>query len=106
MKALATLLFVPVLVLSACKYEAKILNGAELTGEGITFLVPQESNEASSGPGGIKFEGESVKAETDGKILTVNGLNYGKLALGDIVDLRSPGSVTVNGNLRVPVETP
>lgn len=89
--------------LTACKFKAGISNGAELTGEGITFLVPTETSSSSSGSGGITFDGESVKAKTDGKTLTVNGANYGPLTTGDKVDLRTQGKVTVNGVVRDPV---
>lgn len=106
MKTFAMLVLAASLSLSGCKFEAGIINGEELTGEGITFLVPNESNSSTSGSGGITFDGDSVKAETDGKVLIVNGLNYGTLSLGDIVDLRSPGKVMVNSALRVPAKSP
>lgn len=44
-----------------------------------------------------------MKAETDGKKLTVNGKDYGALSTGDTVDLREKGKVLVNGAERVPV---
>jgi len=43
-----------------------------------------------------------VKAETDGKTLTVNGEDYGALSTGDTVDLRGKGKVLVNGAERKP----
>jgi hypothetical protein len=89
--------------LTACKFKATVGNGQELKGEGITFLVPTENSSSSAGSGGISFDGESVKAETDGKKLTVNGNDYGVLSTGDTVDLREKGKVLVNGALRNPV---
>jgi len=89
--------------LTVCKFKGFVSNGAELTGEGITFLVPTETSSSSSGSGGITFDGESVKAETDGKKLTVNGKDYGALSTGDKVDLREKGKVLVNGVERIPV---
>ena len=86
-----------ILLLSGCKFKASIRNGDELKGEGITFLVPTETSGSSQGTGGIAFDGKSVKAETDGKKLTVNGKNYGALSTGDKVDLREKGKVLVNG---------
>ena len=83
--------------LTACKFKGIVSNGAELNGEGITFLVPTETSSSSSGSGGITFDGESVKAKTDGKKLTVNGKDYGALSTGDKVDLREKGKVLVNG---------
>jgi hypothetical protein len=50
--------------------------------------VPTETSGSSQGDGGITFDGESVKAETDGKKLTVNGKDYGALSTGDKVDVR------------------
>jgi len=88
--------------LTACKIKGGVSNGAELKGEGVTFLVPTETSSASSGDGGITFDGESVKAETDGKTLTVNGEDYGALSTGDTVDLRGKGKVLVNGAERKP----
>jgi hypothetical protein len=89
--------------LTACKGKFFVSNGAELKGEGITFLVPTETSSSSSGTGGISFDGESVKADTDGKKLTVNGKDYGALSTGDIVDLREKSKVLVNGSERKPV---
>lgn len=105
MKIIATCIFAAAISLASCKYKVGITNGTELKGKGITFLVPLESGASSAGTDGIQFTGETVTAETDGKTLTVNGLNYGSLSVGDIVDLRSPGRVTVNGTLRAPPKT-
>jgi hypothetical protein len=55
------------------------------------------------GPGGIEFNGESVKAKTDGKTLTVGGKDYGTLKSGDVVNLRAKGKILVNGVERSPV---
>jgi hypothetical protein len=96
----AAVLFV--LSLSSCKFEAKLTTGSELKGEGITFLVPTESSSASQGTGGIQYEGDSVKASTDGKSLTVDGKNYGTVKAGDVVNLREKGKVLVNGAERPP----
>lgn len=89
-------------ILTACKIKGIVSNGAELNGEEITFLVPTETSSSSSGSGGITFDGESVKAETNGKKLTVNGKDYGALSTGDKVDLREKGKVFVNGAERKP----
>ncbi len=89
--------------LTACKFKATVSNGQELKGEGITFLVPTETSSSSAGTGGISFDGKSVKAETDGKKLTINGKDYGVLTSGDTVDLREKGKVVVNGAERLPV---
>jgi len=91
-----------ILLLSGCKFRASLSHGDELKGEGITFLVPSETSGSSQGTGGITFDGKSVKAETDGKKLTVNGKDYGALSRGDKVDLREKGKVLVNGSERNP----
>ncbi len=92
-----------VVLLGSCKFKASISSGTELKGEGITFQVPTESSSSSSGTGGIEFNGESVKAKTDGKTLTVDGKDYGTLKPGDVVNLREKGKVLVNGAERSPV---
>jgi len=91
------------LALSSCKFKAVVSTGTELKGEGITFQVPDETSSSSSGSGGIEFNGESVKAKTDGKTLTVDGKDYGALKAGDVVNLREKGKVLVNGAERSPV---
>jgi hypothetical protein len=86
----------------SCKFKATVSGGTELKGEGITFQVPDETSSSSSGTGGIEFNGESVKAKTDGKTLTVDGKGYGALKAGDVVNLREKGKVLVNGTERSP----
>ena len=44
-----------------------------------------------------------MKAESDGKILIVNGKRYGSLSPGDIVDFRRRGLVFVNQVERFPL---
>jgi hypothetical protein len=92
-----------VLALGSCKFKATVSTGTELKGEGITFQVPDETSSSSSGTGGIEFNGESVKAKTDGKTLTVDGKAYGAMKPGDVVNLREKGKVLVNGAERSPV---
>ncbi|MCW1923345.1 hypothetical protein OKA05_12340 [Luteolibacter arcticus] len=92
-----------VVLLGSCKFKAVVSSGSELKGEGITFQVPDETSSSSSGSGGIEFNGESVKAKTDGKTLTVDDKDYGALKSGDVVDLREKGKVLVNGAERSPV---
>lgn len=91
-----------ILLLSGCKFNASLNSGEELKGEGITFLVPMETSSNSQGTGGITYNGKSVKAETDGKKLTVNGKDYGALTTGDQVDLREKDKVLVNRVERKP----
>lgn len=102
MKPYILLSLLALMSLSSCKFEASLSNGEELQGEGVTFLVPTETSSSSSGSGGISFDGESVKAKTDGEKLTVNGKDYGALSTGDTVDLREKGKVLVNGTERKP----
>ena len=102
MKTYILLSFLAFISLTACRSKLIVSGGAELKGEGITFLVPMETSSSSSGTGGITFDGESVKAETDGKKLTVNGKDYGALSTGDTVNLRKKGKVLVNGAERKP----
>jgi hypothetical protein len=71
---------------------------------GVTLQVPTETSNSTSGNDGIEFNGESVKAKTDGKTLSVNEKDYGSLNPGDVVDLRKKGKVLVNGAERTPVE--
>ena len=92
-----------VLALGSCKFKAAVSMGTELKGEGITFQVPDETSSSSSGAGGIEFDGESVKAKTDGKTLTVGGKDYGTLKSGDVVNLREKGKILVNDVERSPV---
>jgi len=92
-----------VVLLGSCKFKAFVSTGTELKGEGITFQVPSETSSSSEGTGGIEFNGESVKAKTDGKTLTVDGKDYGPLKTGDVVNLREKGKVLVNGTERAPV---
>lgn len=87
-------------LLGSCKFKATVSTGTELKGGGITFQVPDETSSSSSGTDGIEFDGESVKAKTDGKTLTVDGKNYGALKAGDVVNLREKGKVLVNGSER------
>jgi len=101
MKSLSIALLA-VALLGSCKFKAIVSTGTELKGEGITFQVPSESSSSSSGTGGIEFNGESVKAKTDGKTLTVDGKAYGTLKAGDVVNLREKGKVLVNGVERSP----
>ena len=90
--------------ISAC--DVSIESGTEsmqtVQGAGITFKVPFESNSISNGNFGIKYESETIKAETNGKILYVNGKNYGSVKSGDIVNFKNPSVVLVNGNERSP----
>ena len=90
------------LMLSGCEFKASINSGEELNGEGITFLVPNETSSSSQGTGGITYDSVTVKAKTDGKKLTVDGKDYGTLSTGDKVDFREKGKVLVNGTERKP----
>jgi hypothetical protein len=90
------------LLLSGCDFKVSINSGQELKGEGITFLVPNETSSSSQGTGGITYDSITVKAKTDGKKLTVNGKDYGALSTGDKVDFREKGKVLVNGTERKP----
>jgi hypothetical protein len=91
-----------ILLLSGCDFKASINSGEELKGEGITFLVPNETSSSSQVAGGITYNGTTVKAKTDGKKLTVDGKDYGALSTGDKVDFREKGKVLVNGTERKP----
>lgn len=71
--------------------------GQRFTGADVTFVVPHQESEATRGPLGIDYKGDSLSASTDGKILVVNGKPYGTLKPGDVVDLTELGVVTVNG---------
>ncbi|WP_035603071.1 hypothetical protein [Haloferula sp. BvORR071] len=93
-----------VLAPGGCRLFFVAKNGDELKGGGVTFHVPTETSSATSGNDGIEFNGESVKAKTDGKTLSVNEKDYGALNSGDVVDLRTKGKVLVNGAERTPVE--
>lgn len=75
----------------------------ELKGGGITFLVPTETSSSSQLPGSISYRGQTVKAETNGNSLTINGKDYGKLTKGDVVDIRDVSNILVNGKKRNPV---
>jgi hypothetical protein len=106
----ASFVLAALLLLAGCKAEfhagasAGVTTSAELSGSGITFLVPEESASSdSSTTGGIHYKGDSVTASTDGKTLTVNGKDYGPLNTGDKVDLREAGKVLVNDEVREPV---
>ena len=98
-------LLLSLLAFTSCKFKASISGGSELKGEGITFQVPTETSSSTEGTGGISYDGESVKAKTDGKTLTVDGKGYGDLKAGDVVNLREKGKVLVNGAERAP-QTP
>jgi len=91
-------------LISAC--DVSIESGTEsmqtFQGAGITFKVPFESNTINHGDFGIQYESDTIKAETDGRALYVNGKNYGAVKSGDIVDFKNPSVVLVNGEERRP----
>jgi len=93
------------LVLAGCEVKVSSSDGKKYEGAGVTFVVPMETSSVQNGPTGIKYEGKSVKAVTDGKTLTVNGKNFGQLQTGDVVDLTAPGVVKVDGVERQPTGT-
>jgi len=75
--------------------------GQRFTGADVTFVVPHQDSEATSGPMGIDYKSDAFNASTDGKELVVNGRSYGTLKPGDVVDFTDPGVVSVNGISRV-----
>lgn len=89
---------------TACKPGTTLTDGVEIKGGGVTFVVVSETSTSAYGDDGIEYKGESARAKTDGKTLTVDGANYGPVAAGDKIDLRTKGKVSINGTLRTPVK--
>jgi len=87
------------LFLASCDVQVSS-GGRRYVGAGVTFITPLETSNAIYGPHGIKYESENLKAETDGKMLAVNGKSFGTVQAGDTVDLTTPGIVKVNGAVR------
>ena len=91
-------------LISAC--DVSVESGTEsmqtFHGAGITFKVPFESNTINHGDFGIKYESNTIKAETNGEALYVNGISYGAVKSGDIVNFKDPSVVLVNGHERSP----
>jgi hypothetical protein len=77
-------------------------NARTLESRGVTFLVPWETSSAQDGDFGFKFDGETVKAETKGDVLHVDGRNYGPVKRGDVVDLTLRNRVMINGAEKQP----
>jgi len=71
-----------------------------LTGGGIVFEIPMENSDAQTGPNGIRYKSDRLAAMTDGSELWVNGVYYGPLHSGDIVDFYGYPEIRVNGTLR------
>lgn len=72
----------------------------QLTGAGVTFVVPMQSSQSNYGPFGIDYKSNGFSASTDGKTLLVDGNSYGAVTAGDVVDFTEPGVVKVNGAVR------
>jgi len=87
------------LFLASCNVNVSY-GGVRHVGAGVTFITSLESSSIEYGPDGIKYESESLNAETDGKKLVVNGKSFGTVKAGDVVDLTTPGTVKVNGAVR------
>ncbi|MDR0481517.1 MAG: hypothetical protein LBG66_06495 [Gallionellaceae bacterium] len=68
----------------------------------MTFLTRLETANVNYGTNEIHYESKSLKAETDGKTLTVNGKSFGTVQAGDVIDFRTAGTVKVNGAERQP----
>ena len=102
MKKLMLIIFC--VLISSCdvSFESGTDSMQTFQGAGITFKVPFESNSVSNGSFGIKYESDTIKAETDGKVLYVNGKNYGSVKPGDIVNFKNPNVILVNGEKRSP----
>lgn len=71
-------------------------------GAGIVFEIPTESSSPVAGQKYMIYEAPQFRAETDGRRLTVDGINYGALRSGDIVNFDSWPNVKVNGEIRSP----
>lgn len=89
------------MVLTACDLELGP-STFRYEGAGITFITLMESSRAETGPGGVIYQSDTVKAHSDGRQLWVNDQAYGEVKAGDLVDLSTPGQVLVNGSPRAP----
>jgi len=87
------------LFLASCEVNVSV-GGPRYVGAGVTFITPLQTSNVAYGPEGIKYESEDLKAETDGKMLVVNGKSFGTVQAGDTVDLTTSGIVKVNGAVR------
>ena len=69
-------------------------------GAGITFKTPLESNSVSNSDFGINYVSETIRAKTNGKVLYINGISYGSVKAGDVVNFMNPSKILVNGQER------
>ena len=73
-------------------------------GAGIVFEIPMETSDAQTGPDGINYESDRLSARTNGKELWVNGVFYGTVENGDVVDFYGYPEIRVNDTRRDPIE--
>jgi len=105
MKRLLLILIVPTFV--GCNFEIQTSESKnQFEGAGIVFQIPMETSDASTSPSGIIYKSNRFSATTDGHELWVDGASYGPLSHGDIVDFYAFPEIRVNGNVRIPAETP
>ena len=103
MKKLIPIIFCALIVACDVSIESGTDSMQTFQGAGITFKVPFESNSVSNGTFGIKYKSDTIKAETNGNVLYVNGKNYGSVKVGDIVNFKNPNVILVNGEERNPI---
>ena len=68
--------------------------------DGIIWLLPPVENSHYADGDGFVYEGDSASAFEKNGYLRVNGSFYGKVKIGDSVDISTKGIVLVNGQPR------
>lgn len=68
--------------------------------DNIIWLLPPVENSHYSDGDGFVYKGDSVSAYEKNGYLRVNGNYYGKVKIGDSVDISTKGVVLVNGQPR------
>ena len=101
------LLLASLLLCAGCDFQVGVTvsDKNRYSGAGITFEIPIETSDATTGTPGITYQSERFTADTNGKNLIVNGKDYGALNSGDIVDFYEYPTIEVNGEVRRPKET-
>jgi len=88
--------------LAGCEFQVDIADKSAIEGAGVKFQIPMETSTANTSKLELSYESKRFKARTDGKNLWIDGISYGLLNKGDVIDFYDYPTIKVNGEIRSP----